>query len=194
MENKKLFISQEVRKEMLKKFIVLPKNCEDLKYTIYMISNNYDNKIYIGKTSSIKTRALNYLNAVENGNCYNDLIKEMVCNGIHNFHMTILENASTEESASIKEKYYIDKYNAISDGYNTYMASPNASKRGRKYGSPQTLHAKLAKSKLIGCVNPYSDEIIFSTGLKLFGDFINRNKDDIKSAAKRQGLIDKYFI
>ena len=43
-------------------------------------------------------------------------------------------------------------------------------------------------------LDPENKELIFSTGLKLFGDYIGRNKDEIKSFAKRQTRVDGYFI
>ena len=52
----------------------------------------------------------------------------------------------------------------------------------------------MAKSKLICAINPEMNEFIFSTGLKLFGDYIGRSKDNIKSAAKRETKINGYFI
>ena len=115
--------------------------------------------------------------------------------GIENFMIYPLEIATNNESAGIKEKYYIDLYDSINNGYNVIMGSSTCKKSKVKHTpTKQTIYSKVSKSKIICCVNPDKKEMIFSTGLKLFGDYIGRSKDEIKSAAKRETKLNGYFI
>lgn len=192
------YFTKEYKKSLFENFLIIQKEFKNFinkdVYWIYIIRNYINNKIYIGKTKNITVRALNYINAVLKGDKYNDLISDMINYGINNFYMSVIEIAHNEKSASIKEKYFIDKFDSIESGYNKYMNSTKSKRTGRTYGSPQTLYAKVTKSKLICALNYEEKEIIFSTGLKLFGDFIGRHKDEIKSFAKRQTKVDGYFI
>ena len=193
------YFTKEIKNKMLKSFLFISKKFKkyldkDDVYWIYKISNIVNNKVYIGKTKNIRKRALNYINASIKGDDSSEVLKDMILYGINKFMMSPLEIESNPTSASIKEKYYIDLYNSIESGYNVSMNSSNSHINGRTIGSPQTLYAKTAKSKLMCAVNPDNHEIIFSTGLKLFGDYIGKHKDDIKSFAKRQTKVNGYFI
>ena len=123
------YFTQEYKKIMKKNFLKIPKDyiCYINKeiYWIYIIRNYINDKIYIGKTKNINTRALNYINAVVKGDKYNSLISDMIEYGIEKFFIEPLEIAFNNNSASIKEKYYIDKFDSISNGYNTIMNSTN---------------------------------------------------------------------
>ena len=192
-------ITKENKKKLLDEFmseINFSIYDKDNKYWIYMIRNSVNNKVYIGKTKNIRTRSLNYINYVLKGDCTNPLIADMIEYGISNFKIIILEIAYSAMSASIKEKYYIDKYNSIETGYNISMNSADYDRRNYKKRIPprQTIYAKISKSKLICALDPDNKICIFSTGLKLFGDYIGKNKDDIKSYAKRQTRISGYFV
>lgn len=163
-------------------------------YWIYKVTNLMDGKVYIGKTKNIRIRAENYINSYAKGDINSALSEAMISEGIDRFVMIPLEIADNSRSASIKEKYYIDLYDSINSGYNKIMASADTHSHGRKTGSPQTIYAKISKSKNICALNPETNHIIFSTGLKLFGDYIGKKKDDIKSFAKRQTKVCGYFI
>lgn len=163
---------------------------------IYIIINYENSKVYIGKTNNIKTRSLDYINNYCKGYLDRKIDRAFNSIGIENFLMSPLEVAFNQKSASIKEKYYIDLYNSVEEGYNVSYGCENYSKpnKNRRKGVKQTIYAKMAKSKLICAINPDDKCIFFSTGLKLFGDFVGRGKDEIKSAARRETKIEGYFI
>lgn len=163
-------------------------------YWIYKITNTINNKVYIGKTNNIKNRVKNYINIFCKGEINNKIDKAINKYGITNFNISILEVAYNNYSADIKEKYYIDLYNSITEGYNINNGGGYNILKKSHTGTKQTLYSKMAKSKLICAINPEMNEFIFSTGLKLFGDYIGRSKDNIKSAAKRETKINGYFI
>ena len=52
----------------------------------------------------------------------------------------------------------------------------------------------MSKSKMLCAIDNEKKELILSTGFKLFGDFISRNKADVKSAAKRETRLEGYFL
>lgn len=163
-------------------------------YWIYKITNMINNKVYIGKTNNIKNRIKNYINIFCKGEINNKIDKAINKYGITNFNISILEIAYTNYSADVKEKYYIDLYNSTIEGYNVNNGGGHSNLKKSHTSVKQTLYSKMAKSKLICAINPEMNEFIFSTGLKLFGDYIGRSKDNIKSAAKRETKIDGYFI
>lgn len=196
METK--YYSKIDKDELLKKFLCVDISNIPNKYCIYIVRNLISNKVYIGKTKSIKTRGYNYINAYLKGDtCGSSLLEDMIKIGLEKFKMEPIEYADTDKSASIKEKYYIDLFNSIQFGYNQILGSANYNSRSRpriKTGVPHTLYSKVIKSKIICALNYKERKIIFSTGLKLFGDYIHRDKDEIKSYARRQTMVDNYFI
>ena len=91
---------------------------------IYKITNKVNNKIYIGKTERNANVRWNehkqeYMrDKYKNNKFYNALKKY----GLNNFYLEIIEtNILSKEELNIKEKYYIELYDAKNDaiGYNT---------------------------------------------------------------------------
>lgn len=192
-------LSKLDKEKQLKLFLILddkfkPFLNDNNVYWIYRITNIENDMVYIGKTRNIIQRAYNYISAYNKSDHVSKIISDMIKEGLCMFTMDILEIALNPKSASIKEKYYIDKYNSIVNGYNINFASPNAKKRGRKSGSPQSTYAKIVKSKNLCAINPDKKVILFTTGLKLFGDIIGMGKDDIKSYAKRMTPVKGYYL
>lgn len=194
------YVTMEEKEEMLSNFLSIPKKYKKIYkskepvYWIYKIICLNNDKMYIGKTNNIRQRALNYINEYLKGDGNRKLNKAMIKYGIERFMMVPIEVAYNTKSASIKEKYYIDFYDSIDKGYNTVMGSADTYTDRNRPSVPQTLYSKMIKSKIICCVNDKDKNIVFSTGLKLFGDYIGRHKDEIKSAAKRETRLDGYFI
>ena len=188
------------KEELLKHFLIVPRDFETFINTkqrviwIYKIIRISDEKPYIGRTTDIRRRAFNYINEYLKGDGNRKINKAINNDGLENFRMIPLEIALNEDSAAIKEKYYIDLYDSIKKGFNTAMNSARPVKKRKRPSVPHTLYSKVIKSKLECSINISDKKIIFSTGLKLFGDYIGRHKDEIKSAAKRQTKLDGYFI
>lgn len=184
IKNDFLYIPKKFKKYLKRKDILW----------IYKIINLKDDRTYIGKTSDINRRALNYVNTYLKGDISMKISKAFQDMGFSNFIMIPLEIAFNENSAEIKEKYYIDLYNSIENGFNVYNNSAPTYKNRKRPSVPQTLYSKMVKSKIIAAINTESKTIIYSTGLKLFGDFIDRSKDEVKSAAKRETRLEGFFI
>ena len=194
------YLTLEEKEEILSDFLLIPKKYKKIYksgenvYWIYKIICLNNDKLYIGKTNNIKRRALNYINEYLKGDGNRKLNKAMIKYGIDKFMLVPLEIAYNNKSASIKEKYYIDLYDTIDKGYNMIMGSTDTYTNRSRPSVPQTLYSRMIKSKLVCCVNDTDNKIVFSTGLKLFGDYIGRHKDEIKSAAKRETRLDGFFI
>lgn len=199
---KEWIITQEKKKEILDSFLYIPKkfkkyiDCGEKIHWIYTIRNLTTGTLYVGKTTSIRRRAKDHINSFIKADTNSKLYTAMTEYGIDAFIMTPIEITPNPESASIKERYYIDKYNTVKNGYNTVCGSASTETREyhRKKGNPQTVYAKLSKSKNMCAVNTKEKLVVFSTGLKLFGDYIGRGKDEIKSAAKRETRMEGFFI
>lgn len=196
------YYTKEQKEDMLESFLIIPnkfkkyiKDKDKKIYWIYKIINLENDRVYIGKTIDIRRRALDYINEFCKG--YNDRKINQAMNeiGIEKFIMSPLEVAFNPQSSGIKEKYYIDLYDSIKNGYNTVLGSASHHIHHKKHTAVnQTLYSKMSKSKIICAIRPESKEIIFSTGLKLFGDYIDRHKDEVKSAAKREAKLNGYHL
>ena len=81
---------------------------------IYKITNQLNNKAYIGQSVHIERRWKEHIQQNNNSNIYQAIVKY----GIDNFKFEILEECDITE-LNQKEIYYIQKYNTISPfGYN----------------------------------------------------------------------------
>lgn len=89
--------------------------------TIYIIANEVNSKVYIGQTiQGIKNRFEQHrINSTKN-NC-NKFYSAIRNIGIDRFNIHILEDGIKLKELNNKEKYYINKYNSIQNGYNTLM-------------------------------------------------------------------------
>ena len=85
---------------------------------IYCIKNDINNKIYIGKTIySIEHRFKEHLRDARNKKCTSKLHRAILKYGSNHFYPELLEECDNS-LLSDKEKYYIQKYNTVYDGYN----------------------------------------------------------------------------
>ena len=86
---------------------------------IYKIENNINHKKYIGQSIDIEKRWSVHIAFSKSNNIKykNKLHLAMEKEGIENFSFSILEECSQEELDE-KEKYWINFYNSIQEGYN----------------------------------------------------------------------------
>lgn len=86
---------------------------------IYKITNKLNNKSYIGKTSlSIESRFKEHISDSKKERCEKrPLYSAFNKYGTENFLIEVLEECSSEE-ASLKEQYWIGRYNTFENGYN----------------------------------------------------------------------------
>lgn len=77
---------------------------------IYKITNDFDNKIYIGKTTrSVQIRFEEHFKKISGSNSYID--NDMADKGIEHFHYEILEECSIEQ-LNEREKYWVSYYHS----------------------------------------------------------------------------------
>ena len=101
---------------------------------IYKITNNINNKIYIGQSIDFATRERLHEESGFNKNskCYNyPLYNAIRKYGIENFSIEIIDHGNSLEELNIKEIHYIQKYNSVIDfgkGCNLDSGGNNESK------------------------------------------------------------------
>lgn len=85
---------------------------------IYCIKNDINNKPYIGKTIyTIERRFKEHIRDAHNHKCNSKLHRAILKYGDEHFYPILLEECS-EEEAGEREKYYIQLYNSVKEGYN----------------------------------------------------------------------------
>ena len=91
---------------------------------IYKISNDINDKLYIGQTTkTIEERFAAHCrdSQRENAGCYNyHIYRAMRKYGIEHFHIELIEECS-EKQLNRKEIYYIKKFNSYHNGYNSTL-------------------------------------------------------------------------
>lgn len=94
--------------------------------TVYKISNNFNNKVYIGATKrSLRDRWKEHCSCGEKGkDSTHELYRDMYVYGLDNFKIEVLKECVSFEELYDTETHYIQKYNAVECGYNTYHCSP----------------------------------------------------------------------
>lgn len=106
-------------------------------YYIYKITNQKNNKSYIGFTNNPKVRWNSHKSCSKR--TYRPLYNAMRKYGIENFEFQVIyESEDRENTLLVMEPYYIKMYNTYAQGYNcnlggadtnTYKMRENASKR-----------------------------------------------------------------
>lgn len=86
---------------------------------IYLIKNNINNKVYIGKSIDILGRWEQHMDAARLHKMDYDFYKDLV--NIENFSFNILELCPEEELRQ-KEQFYITHFNSLETGYNQVFA------------------------------------------------------------------------
>lgn len=93
-----------------------------MKYEVYKITNNVNDKVYVGITSiGFKNRFKQHVRA----NSY--IGREIRRIGVENFKISIIDVAKTREEIMRKEVYWIDFYDSFNDGYNLTTGGEGAS-------------------------------------------------------------------
>ena len=189
---------KKVREEFLKD-VEIPdmfkvKDDKPVAGYIYMIKDNTNSKVYIGKTRNLTNRAGDYVRAYLSGKVYKRIDKILLEKGIENFHMIPLAEYETDEIGIRYEKAFIQSYDSTNPekGYNSRIASALHPKTRKSRIMHQDARIKMSKSKFMAAVS--DNEIIFASGLKLFADYIGSKKDIIKNKARGQYKISGYFV
>lgn len=99
------------------------------KFQIYIIKNDINDKVYIGQTTqSLSSRFNGHYGHSESrvGRAMKDM-------GKHHFSISLLDDTATNlEELLEKERYYIQKYNSIENGYNSTLQATSGKISSRK--------------------------------------------------------------
>ena len=92
--------------------------------SIYMIRNTINDKCYIGRSVSPKTRLLDHLSQLRRGKGFKEMQKDFDKYGEETFETNILEEHLINEHDPVeRENFYINKYDSITTGYNKVVPS-----------------------------------------------------------------------
>lgn len=154
---------------------------------IYCIKNDVNNKVYIGKTVyTIQHRFKEHIRDARNHKCNSKLHRAILKYGDEHFYPILLEECSNDD-ASEKEKYYIQLYNSVQNGYNISYGGEGESQVDLKqlkelhsqgYDFKQiakmtghTTRTVATRLKACGCESPYKN----SSGYKGKGQPVEFN-------------------
>lgn len=111
------------------------KQCKELiklnTYVVYKHTNLINHKVYIGITKYREDPNRRWRNGM--GYSYNQkFFPDIIKFGWDNFTHEILESNLNEIEANARERYYIEKYNSVQNGYNQLYGGNVMSAEGRK--------------------------------------------------------------
>lgn len=87
---------------------------------IYRVTNQLNNKIYIGQTiQTLSERKNKHYYKARQENINTHFINALRKYPEENFIWEVIDNADCQEQLDEKEKYWIDYYNSVEEGYNT---------------------------------------------------------------------------
>ena len=92
---------------------------------IYKITNNINNKSYIGQSVNINDRLSWHKELLQHNNHPNIHLQNSVNKyGFENFRFEIIEECDKDD-LSIRERYWISHYNSMNEGYNMISGGEN---------------------------------------------------------------------
>lgn len=177
---------------------------------IYCIENKTTHRKYVGSVysnwndiknpnplTSLKKRASQYLyeyNKIKNYTSSTEIIarpiiKAMVEEGFDNFIMYPI-GETVRQNHVIAEKYFIDLYDSVNNGYNVLNGGAYIFKPGNIMSHPD----KLTRSDNIICIHLNNRQIIYSDSMKLFADYLTTTKDIIKNANRKGRTHKGWYI
>lgn len=118
---------------------------------VYKITNTINGKCYIGKSSrDIEYRLEQHKNNHNSRPHLQNAIKKY---GINNFIFEIIEVCNTEEDCIIRERYWIEYYDSMNNGYN--YTTGGEGKSGFKLSEESRRKISESSKNLIGEKNPF---------------------------------------
>ena len=129
---------------------------------IYKITNIQNNKVYIGQTiRPIDQRFKRHLNDALNNILDTHFARAIRKYGRDNFIIEEIDSALTQDELNEKEKYWIQYYNSVNEGYNETDAISKCG--GNTYQSKTEEEMKVIKEKIrqtkLGAKNPMAKKI-----------------------------------
>ena len=90
-----------------------------IKSGVYQIRNLINNKVYVGSAVDINRRKREHYTQLSKGkHCNQKLQNAYNKYGVENFSFEIVESVKDLQQLISQEQYYIDKFNAVNEGYN----------------------------------------------------------------------------
>lgn len=182
---------------------------------IYKITNIQNNKVYIGQTiRPIKDRFNRHMNDALNNIIDTHFARAIRKYGKNNFQIEIIDTANTQEELNQKERYWIQYYNSVKEGYNETDAVSKCG--GNTYQSKTEKEMEVIKDKIrktkLGAKNPMARKIkrinVLTNEIDIFDTVIScakacgiqngktsittRLNEQIKSPYKKQWLFEYY--
>lgn len=182
---------------------------------IYKITNIQNNKVYIGQTiRPIKDRFNRHMNDALHNIIDTHFARAIRKYGKENFTIEEIDSANTQEELNQKERYWIQYYNSVKDGYNETDAISKCG--GNTYQSKTEKEMEVIKNKIsegkLGAKNPMARKIkrinILTNESDIFDTIIScakacgiqngktsittRLNGQVKSPYKKQWLFEYY--
>ena len=90
-----------------------------MKMFIYKISNDINDKVYIGQTiRPIEDRFRRHINDAINNILDTHFARAIRKYGKENFHIEMIDRAETQDELNLKEQYWIRYFDSVNNGYN----------------------------------------------------------------------------
>lgn len=110
-----------------------------MKGCIYRVENINNGMVYVGKTrQDYKIRVMEHFREALNEKTFSIFHKDIRKHGVESFKAILIETIEREQQSDFelvmnnREQYYIDYYDSIDNGYNTFMNHGVAKKTGNK--------------------------------------------------------------
>lgn len=174
---------------------------------IYLIRNDINNLIYIGKTTNMKRRYKEYKYGSRKINKRRNykIMQEINKYGFENFTFTILEEIFNNSLLNEREEFWINELNSRDSniGYNSKTGGiggilTEESKEKMSISSRSFKHTeeeKLRRSKEIVVLDIYTDKIAIYQSAKVFSEKLNKYRSEItKAIRKGLNLKCRYYI
>ena len=114
---------------------------------IYKITNIQNNKVYIGQTiRPIKDRFNRHINDALNNIIDTHFARAIRKYGRENFQIEIIDTAQSQNELNEKERYWIQYYNSVKEGYNETDAISKCG--GNTYQSKTEEEMEVIKEKI----------------------------------------------
>ncbi|MCK9369234.1 GIY-YIG nuclease family protein [Candidatus Dojkabacteria bacterium] len=112
------------------------------RFKIYQFINHVTNKRYIGSTNNIIKRQQSHVNALLNNKHINKKLQHAFNKyGVESFSFQILDDIINHEELEQKERFWIDYYNSVKEGYNIFYPDK------RRSGPGQTTEERKLKDR-----------------------------------------------
>ena len=166
---------------------------------VYKLTNNLNNKIYVGQSVDLRKRISEYKNA-DKKQSTRPIMQALRDDGHENFTLDILKECKPEE-LSKWEDYYIKTletyktdigYNSkpVSEGENSQLSREKKSESHK--GLKESSDTKRKKSNQIIAIK--DKLLVVCDSGKLFGDLVGKSKDYIKNCLRQPSMVEGYNI